>query len=69
MTGTVNVLMNKKSTNTAFAELADGEETIETDVDTEEQVIAEIRERFLFLVLLPLIMPWQAVELSLFLTL
>lgn len=34
MTGTVNVLMNKKSTNTAFAELADGEETIETDVDT-----------------------------------
>ena len=31
----------------------------------EEQVIAEIRERFLFLVLLPLIMPWQAVELSL----
>jgi hypothetical protein len=35
----------------------------------EEQVIAEIRERFLFLVLLPLIMPWQAVELSLFLTL
>ena len=25
MTGTVNVLMNKKSTNTAFAELADGE--------------------------------------------
>ena len=29
MTGTVNVLMNKKSTNTAFAELADGEETFE----------------------------------------
>ena len=65
MTGTVNVLMNKKSTNTAFAELADGE----LMWILEEQVIAEIRERFLFLVLLPLIMPWQAVELSLFLTL
>ena len=34
MTGTVKFLMNFVSTNTAFAELADGEETIETDVDT-----------------------------------
>ena len=34
MSGTVSVLMNSKSTSTAFAELASGDETIETDVDT-----------------------------------
>ena len=69
MTGTVNVLMNKKSTNTAFEELATVKKQSKLMWILEEQVIAEIRERFLFLVLLPLIMPWQAVELSLFLTL
>ena len=34
MTGTVNVLMNNSSSNTAFAEIANGEKTIETDVNT-----------------------------------
>lgn len=34
MAGTVTVDLNNKTTDTAFAEVADGEETIETDVNT-----------------------------------
>lgn len=34
MTGTVNVLMNKRSTSTPFIEIAAGDSTIETDVST-----------------------------------
>lgn len=34
MTGSVSVLLNSKSSTTTFAELASGDETIETDVDT-----------------------------------
>lgn len=34
MAGTVTVTMNRKTTNTAFAETANGDSTIESDVDT-----------------------------------